>query len=86
VYDSTAVPECVNPDGDDRNGFVVGSGDYRAVVNLIRQLEDGTVPWPGEQIGTGGIRRLSQNKEFVKEESCRKYYELYQRIMGQKIK
>jgi glycosyltransferase involved in cell wall biosynthesis len=86
VYDSTAVPECVNPDGDDRNGFIVESGDYRAVVDLIRQLENGEVSWPGEQTKTGGIRRLWQNKEFIKEESCRKYYELYQRIMGQKIK
>jgi glycosyltransferase involved in cell wall biosynthesis len=78
VYDSTAVPECVQPDGEDQTGYIVPVGDYQAVAELVQKLDR------GELTSLKAGRVLPRNREFLKEESSRKYYELYQAIMERK--
>ncbi|MCI5858091.1 MAG: glycosyltransferase [Agathobacter sp.] len=80
VYNSTAVPECVQTDGEEATGYIVGRGDIAAVADIVRRLEDGSLPWLGR------TKELDRNKEFFKEEACKKYYELYQTIMERKTK
>ena len=80
VYDSTAVPECVQQGDVNATGYVVAQGDVWAVAEIVRKLELGIIPWLGKEAP------LERNREFYKEESCKKYYELYQAIMEQKTK
>lgn len=78
VYNSTAIPECVQEKGEHANGYVVPQGDINAVAQLVRQLDAGDIPWPGADAS------LEKNPAFDKEEACKKYYELYQEVLGQK--
>lgn len=80
VYNSTAVPECVQPDGENATGYIVEKGDIDAVADIIQELETGERRWLGK------TEKLERNKAFFKEEACRAYYELYQTIMERKTK